>query len=459
MSRSTVLRAVTGAAVAGLAYLLVVQVVRGSDGWSAPVDLSTATQQADVSRAQVGVDARGNATALWSDGNSVLRTAVRPAGGAWQKPVTLALARNFQYGPQLAVNAAGTAVAVWQRNDKRSDGFVVQAAVRPAGGAWQKPVDLSPGGSRRLAAGVGRRRFAAASRDPLPQVAIDRRGNAVVVWEHYRNGAAVVQAVTRPAGGAWRAPVDLADTSSDRDLDHALPDVAISPGGNAVAVWVSAVKLGYGPVQSATRRAGGRWQAPTTISTSRRAFGARVTVDARDVATAIWTSGASVQSARRKADGRWRAPVAVFTGRHPSAPDVAVDARGDAVAIWGSSTADKGIVQAAVRPAAGRWHRPVEISDSARGDYAGGANLAVGARGDAAVVWSVPDYDESQDDDQSPEAIVLAAVRPAGEDWRAPVKLNEPSDFPSDPRVEVGANGEVVAVWKGRMGIVQAAAR
>ena len=462
VARSHVFRAGAGvvAGVAVVVWLVVVPAVSGTDEWASPVDVTVASPDArrftnaDVSGGQVGVDARGNAIAVWREDNSHVRAAWRPVGGAWQPPQTIAVAPSFSgTSPQVAINAAGTAVAVWQRFDARTRGWIVQGAVRVARRKWQKPIDLSAGGSRRLSVGTERRRYAAASQEPLPKVAIDRRGNAVVVWEHYRRGQAVVQAAARSAGGAWQRPVDLDD--SHVKWPHARPDVAVSPDGTVVAVWTDTVNRGSGPVVSATRRAGGTWTTPTRISTGRRALDPRVAIDARGNATVVWRKSLVVQSARRRAGGRWEPAVDVSTGRHAGATDAAVDAQGNAIAIWASSE-HGGEIMSAVRPAGSRWQKPVEISDSAPPSDAAGADLAIGARGDVVVVWAEPDYGT---DDDSPDLIVYAVVRPIGAGWTHPVKVNEPDGFPAQPRAAVDPHGNALVVWKGRMGILQAAAR
>lgn len=76
----------------------------------------------------------------------------------------------------------------------------------------------------------------------------------------------------------------------------------------------------------------GAWLAPVDLSASEaNASGARVAVNPRGDAVAVWSAGV-VQSAVRVAGGAWQPPVDL------SAPDgvphVAIDARGNAIAVW-----------------------------------------------------------------------------------------------------------------------------
>jgi hypothetical protein len=135
--------------------------------------------------------------------------AAAPAGAAptWLEPVSLSTTTRDAYAPQVAVDPQGDAVAVWRRSSGTGDR--VQSATRPAGGAWQAPVDLSAPG----AIGFD------------PQVAVDRQGGAVAVWQRYDDADnLIVQGATRPAGGAWQAPVDLSAGSNAAD-----PQVAVDP--------------------------------------------------------------------------------------------------------------------------------------------------------------------------------------------------------------------------------------
>src|SRR5438309_8882326 len=96
--------------------------------------------------------------------------------------------------PQVALDPAGNAIAVWSRTGTTSPHpHVVQAAVRPVGGGWQPAQDLSVPGPD------------AGQDADSPQIALDAAGNAIAVWY----GGGVIQAAVRPADGVWQAPEDL----------------------------------------------------------------------------------------------------------------------------------------------------------------------------------------------------------------------------------------------------------
>ncbi len=65
-------------------------------------------------------------------------------------------------------------------------------------------------------------------------VAVDREGNAVAVWEADVDGNRVIQAAWRSnETGSWQTPVDLSETAwQARD-----PKIKLDSRGDAVAVW------------------------------------------------------------------------------------------------------------------------------------------------------------------------------------------------------------------------------
>jgi len=85
----------------------------------------------------LAIDREGDVGAIWAEvppGASTgdLRAAVRPAAGDWQPATTLGTAA----GGQLAVAAAGTAIAAW----RSGDGYEV--ALKGPGSTWSPPESL-----------------------------------------------------------------------------------------------------------------------------------------------------------------------------------------------------------------------------------------------------------------------------------------------------------------------------
>ena len=156
---------------------------RAPDGaWTAPLDLV----MGDVfDTPAIAVDRQGNATALWqqNDGSGwIVTSASRPVGGTWSTPALLSAPEDDSWDPQVAVDLAGNATAIWSRD--ADGGRVVEAARLPARGEWSDPVELSPRGEAWN-----------------PQVAVDPSGNATAAWSRKEGTSWIVQARGLDAAG------------------------------------------------------------------------------------------------------------------------------------------------------------------------------------------------------------------------------------------------------------------
>jgi len=287
--------------------------------WGPVTDIAVTNTDFEFSRPQVALDALGNAVVVWQNGTAnthFIQAAVRAAGGAWQAPVTLSAAGRDNVSPQLAVDPQGTAVAVWTRYEV--SGSFVNSAVRPAGAGWQAPVAISAAGHDPYltdvaidAQGTAVAVWESLS-DPIHtvdrpaggswqapvaiqagtqvRIAVSPQGNAVLIWQ----AGTIVRSTVRPAGGAWQAPVDLPGDDGFFHGASSEPAVAIDPQGKAVAVW-QRVLIQAGQtitrVQAAVRQPnGGAWQPATDLSPPER-YGSRaqVAIDPQGNAVAIWT--------------------------------------------------------------------------------------------------------------------------------------------------------------------------
>lgn len=287
--------------------------------------------------AQVAVDGEGNAVAVWQQRTGIgdshlVQSAVRPAHGAWSEPVDLSTASAGDRLPAVAVDAAGNAFAVWQRAQRFENyqAFAAEGAMRPAGGVWQAPEDLS----------------AAHQPGAAPQIAVNARGDAAAVWSRFDGNRLIAQGTVRPVGGTWQAPVDIS-TLTDASVSH--PEVAVDEQGAALAIWGN---YSTGVVQTADRPAGGGWQAPADLVGQETTEVTQVNVpqialDPDGGAVAVWQHRAGsdivAQAAARPAGEAWQQPVDL-AGAHSGGVDVAADARGEAVVVWTFSPAGRNAV-------------------------------------------------------------------------------------------------------------------
>jgi hypothetical protein len=396
--------------------------------WLAPANLSAPGR--DATEPQVAVDGSGAAVAVWarSDGShEIIQASARPAGGAWGPAVDLSQSGRDSEAPQVAVDAAGNAVAVWSRFNGAH--WVIQAASRPAGGGWTPVSDISnsektaeepdvavdPAGratavwfrydgfdnivqSAQLGPGSG-----SGWSQPVdlsekgenaeePQVAVDAAGDAVAVWRRLKGTDTIAQGAFRPAGGGWRAADDLSEAGGDATE----PRLSVDPGGSAIAVWTRAVGAG-GTVQAVDMAPGGDWNGAVDLS----GLGDDATEPAVALAggrsVAVWSLAgpgpySAVQSRERSGGGAWQ-PTKDLTEtgltQTVESPQVAADPSGNAVAVWARSGASPTVIESRIKPAGAPWTGIDEVSEL--GSTAKEPQVALGATGDGASVWSRDD--------------------------------------------------------------------
>src|SRR4051794_18879637 len=170
------------------------------------------------------------------------------------------------------------------------------AAPSIAAAGWSAPLVVSPAGENSIE----------------PQVALDRRGDAVVVWKHVIDkDHTAVEFISRSEGGPFSAPALISPEEGNFE-----PRVALDESGNAVLMWVESTATGH-LIRARAGRAGGAFGPPVTIGHDPAYAGSHdscIGVDAAGNTTAFWTESYDqnktgvVHFARRPAGGSFGPP-------------------------------------------------------------------------------------------------------------------------------------------------------
>ncbi len=325
--------------------LVIEGVVRASADapWTAPEVI--ARGWLSTSR-ELGIDAAGDAVLVYVATSSAAVDAVTfdRSAGRWSVPVALGtVSRDELANPTVAVNAQGQAVAAWStlrrppepiapglNADDRYDSWVVAAVMRA--GVWST--------AQRLGAET---QFVFdldwdATPDG-PQVAIDDRGRAIVVWEHDATGLrlAVNTAVLGAGASRWKLLPAVAPYGSAAEL-------VASPDGWTTLAWEAA---GSGIATRSGPISGCCWTASTTFarSATRADFDLNLVAGpGHGAALAFAENGEPIQLAVHPTTGtHWNRAVAIGTepadGRSEPIPQaLAVSPTGQLLAAWTQET-------------------------------------------------------------------------------------------------------------------------
>jgi hypothetical protein len=303
--------------------------------WSRPTTLATITDTSSTALAVAGQPS-GPAVVAWTDSNRV-SARVRATSGAWSATATLSAAAETARTPAASVRPDGSVVVAWAA--QRSADWVIEAALRNTAGTWSAPVVVS--GSLTWAG-------------PL-QVAVDGAGNVLAAWAQTQSGVLSIASATlssASSAGTWSTPAILATpgASTIRQVS-----VAVNPAGAAVIGWIRVSGDLYGDVT--TRPAGGAFGAPVTIANGflrpiqYQIHALRVSIDPAGRAGAAWNTVCTYATAQQ-ANGTW-APATVFQNNTGYASNVALalDTTGATQLLWTVG----GSAQSSTLPPGGSW--------------------------------------------------------------------------------------------------------
>jgi hypothetical protein len=353
---------------------------------------------------QVASDTAGNSIAVWIEQHAKVpgpgtecqaMWAIRPAGGSFAAPQSLAPAMPFCAGQiDLAMNGSGTAVAAWKQ------GADIDAAILSPGEPFAAATTLS-----------------ASTATDDPWVSINSAGVAAVSWDDTNTGACA--GLTPGVNWAFHASVR-------------------QPGG------------GFGPFETVC-------DAPHPIGPT--IFTPRVDVDPQGDVVATWVNSFNDETHSHVAiEAAYRSVGGTFTGTTPQvlremteqpgasgsyAADIAVDSLGRATAVWPFFNGAKIVIETAVRPAGASavFSAPGPVSDPVAPGDSNSPRVAVDPASNTAVaVWV-----------QCPSSCqVEGAARASGAGFQVPQGLSAPGASSTfGPLVAFDPSGEATAVWSG----------
>ena len=301
--------------------------------WSAPASLSTPGRDAQAPR--IAVNSRGDAVAVWASVGFTgwtIQAASRPAGGAWQPAVPLDSPQAGTAAPDVVVDDTGRAVAVWAATG--GTGWRVQAASRNADGTWSKVVAISGQDATGSIA---------------PQVAREGSNDVLAVWSRTIGNATVIETSTLSAGKTTWTPAAPPFAVAN---DALAPTLAVNARGDGLIIWTSFDKAGLS-VRASYRRAGKVWGRPSPSRALQRAPSRRESPsNARGDAIAVWTQSLGGFSRVHAASysystAAWSAARVLSKGGADSlTPQVALDDGGDGVVAWSRYDGQSFVVQA-----------------------------------------------------------------------------------------------------------------
>jgi hypothetical protein len=284
--------------------------------WSSPVSLPGSCGSSVAVNRAGAMAAGGTFTA--ADGTTHVQVCTSPDGKTWQA-ADLGPGGTEPHGgqhPAVALSPDGHAIAVWGATAcSPICDYIVQAAVRPPGGAWGAPVtlttDLYFGGGGIV-------------------LGMDGAGNAIAAW--VGNYADESHYAVLPAGGSW-GPVQTLSNGNVQGAAHNL-GLAVTPDGSIVVAFAG----GNDAIWAASGTVLGGLSAPVVVASGdyQKDSAPKVALDDAGQASLVWSRSGGTEAATRSPAGTWSARV-VLSSQSPSSVATAIDGAGNAISVFGSS--------------------------------------------------------------------------------------------------------------------------
>jgi hypothetical protein len=344
---------------------------------------------------QVAMDIKGNAIAVWVQSVEgqvpvVLASHFSASSGSWEMavPVYEGQTIGVPSQPKLVVTALGDAMVVWrQTNGNLSDIYASRYA--SSNDQWRTfgAIEANDAGSAKE-----------------PQVAVDRSGNVIVVWEHANKldeatARTDIYANRYIASGANQGWVGERAIEKINNGSASNPQIAMdTASGNAVVTWLQTdgvrkdLRSNLFSFAEAGNTAGGWGLTPALVEKDDTNSVNQHQISYKSAQpVVVWTQSTKVLLSRfNRTTGGWTDAELVGASENSSIPlsvTLAEDLDANALVLWVQSVSGRATVLANRFRAGIGWGGVTAIDGGALAGPALIPRVAMDAKGNALAVW------------------------------------------------------------------------
>jgi hypothetical protein len=375
---------------------------------------------------QIAMDSQGNAVAVWTqtDGQRTSAwTNCYLVGQGWGTAIPLAIDHGRSTdAPHIAMNAQGSAIAVWIQTDNTGRSV------------WVKRYSIFTGWSNA--------ELLETEQVQDPKIAIDANGMAIAVWQQMRVGHCCICASSYVPGSGW----------SKNELIHICNhgpasrlQIAIHSSGNAVLVWYHFDGQFYRMWAKHYVADTGWCSTQRLIDNFGNAFSPQVRMHADGRAVATWYQDDGIcngiWASECDASRSWSTPELIneHDGSDALDPQITTDAQGCTHAVWSQLNGEHDLIWVNRHIPSAGWGKPQLIQTNSTGT-AGYPQIAADASGKVYALWTRSDGLRDH---------LVASHYTTRYGWAEPQQL--PIQHTGDAmlaQLAVNANGNAMAVWQ-----------
>lgn len=436
-----------------IATMAVAQPADAAPSWAPPATLGPTVRDNGTPDVAVALD--GEAVAAWLGTRPYgIRVSTRRPGQDWSRPVNIASIGEEVQGPKVAVSA-GKAVVVWSDNihTRSGESRVILAATRLRGKRWSRPRNIS-----------AERRWREEPWAEEPQIAMTRRGKAIVAWkasnEKHRTVSFFASATQAATGAKWTAPVGIRGS-----YEAEAPQVAVTPTDETVAIWGASYNE-ESHMGVSSRPPKGRWKSATLLSNPGPFPEPQLAVTSRGEAIGAWVKEpeggleANVQVTTHTPGGKWRLQTLDSQG-YGTGPRIVTEPGGRATVLWSKFISfEEGALVASTHTPGTPWTAPTSLAaEGLQLPNLSESLIEVTPQGEAIALWV-------SDPSAGGRTTIQSSTRPRGQPWSEPmpVATSPPGSRYglSDLQLALAPDGKAFAVWRafnGSRWVIETASR
>jgi len=349
------------------------------------------------------------------------------AGSGWGTPELIETNANNAYSPQIAGDANGNAIAVWQQSDGTKVSIWANRYVAGSGWGTAELIETDDAGDASF-----------------PHIVFDGSGNAIAVWTQ-SDGTNVNTVTNRYTAGSGWGSAGIIDSENLGFVDDTW--IAASKNGDAIAMWRQYDGSHFNMWANRYDAANGNWDGAEKIENmdAGHTYDARIAMDSSGNATAVFTYSDipyfRIYANRYVAGSGWTGTVPIDTGTEDCVlPWATMDDNGNAQVIWQCSGTS---IWANRYTAGSGWGTPESIDNQTGFLGEEWAQLAGDTHGNAIAIWI-------QDDGTAGSLWANRYV--AGSGWKGAERIeNDDTNYVYNYGVSslaINGRGQAMAVWR-----------
>lgn len=219
--------------------------------WSDPVPLRNNEPDVDL-RYQIATDGNGVWIAVWATSNGVRFSRSTDYGATWSNPANLSFSSNHGGLPDLATDGNGVWIVTWTTAVGSADNDIYAVRSTDHGQSWSNIGYLNPNALSDFTS------------EWLPQIASDRNGNWIAVWQIYESGSLAMTRSTNN-GQTWSTPSVISTTFNGQNQ----PALETDGAGRWTLIWervISSNRIDL--VTASSTNNGTTWSNPENLLTN-----------------------------------------------------------------------------------------------------------------------------------------------------------------------------------------------